>query len=106
MRITYSSEGGMTAAIPGLARPKVFDIADLPDQEANELIGLISQIDFFKLPSEIGSVKKGSADYSTQILTIEDNKLSHTVRLLEPITDPQLRALSEIIKKSLKSLKK
>lgn len=105
MLIQYSVEGGI-AYFPGLARPKILDTTDLTNEAATKLHQLISEINFLKLPAEVGTARKGSGDMRIHSITIEEVKHSHTVRIIEPVDDPRLKNLLDTIEQSIKSSKK
>lgn len=94
MRIQFKMEGGI-AYFPGLSEePIMIDSDELPKQEADELKQLVNAAHFFNLPAEIGSPLPGAADYFQYTITIEeDGRNQHTVRLTDPIKDPNLQAL-------------
>lgn len=96
MNITYSIEGGV-AYFPGLARPKSFNTSDLPDETAQQLQNLIKSIDFFRLPAQIGTPSRSSADLQKITLTVEEGKNSHTIVISEPTENTQLRELLKLV---------
>jgi hypothetical protein len=98
MKIQYSEEGGI-AFFPGLATPKVINLSDLSGEEAEELQRLISEADFWNLPTLIGSVPKQVPDSRQFIITVEDNNRSHTIKIAEPVGDSQISILLETIRK-------
>jgi hypothetical protein len=98
MRIQYSEEGGL-AFFPGLAKAKVIDLSDLSSEEAEELQRLISRADFWNAPSFLDSSSNRVRDSRQYIITIEDNNRSHTIRINEPIANPQIKILLERIRK-------
>ncbi len=97
MRIQFKMEGGI-AYFPGLSKPITIDTNELPEQEADELKRLVNATRFFDLPAVIGSPAPGAADYRQYTITIEDNGKQHTVRLTDPIVDPNLQALLTYLK--------
>jgi hypothetical protein len=92
MRIQFKMEGGI-ASFPGLSKPITIDSDQLPQQESDELKRLVNATHFFNLPAVIGSPAPGSADYFLYTITMQDDGKQHTVRLTDPIEDPNLRAL-------------
>ncbi len=94
MRIQFQTEGGF-AYIPGLNRPITIDTASLPPPEAARVEGLVHAANFFALPAQAGTAGAGAADYRTYTVTVEDGGQSHTVRAIDPVQDPSLRALIE-----------
>ncbi len=97
MRIQFKMEGGI-AYFPGLSKPIMIDSDELPKQEADELKRLVNAAHFFDLPAVIGSPPRGAADYRQYTITIEDDRKQHTVRLTDPIEDPNLQALLTYLK--------
>jgi len=93
MRITFKTEGGI-AYFPGLAKPYVFDSADLGKKDAKTLQTLIENANFFALPATIGKTAPGAADMQQQTLTIEDGAKSKTVKLVSA-PSPEVQALFE-----------
>jgi len=92
MRIEYKIEGGV-AYFPGLRKPVVIDSEDLTEEEGTELERLIDKADFFDLPGLVGTIPQGAADYRQYIVTVENGKRRHTVRLTDPIENADLQAL-------------
>ena len=97
MRIQFKMEGGI-AYFPGLSKPITIDSDELPKQESDELKGLVNATHFFDLPTVIGSPPPGAADYRQYTITIEDDGKQHTVRLTDPIQDPNLQTLVTYLK--------
>src|SRR5687767_487826 len=91
MRVELLTEGGI-AFFPGLNKPIVVDSADLPKAQASQLEKLIEDARFFDLPAASRAVPKGAADMRRYIITVEDGKRRHTVRLVDPIEDPHLQS--------------
>ncbi len=97
MRVQFKMEGGI-AYFPGLSKPITIDSDELPRQESDELKRLVNATHFFDLPATIGSPPRGAADYRQYTITLEDNGKQHTVRLTDPIEDPNLQALLTYLK--------
>jgi len=97
MRVQFKIEGGL-AAFPGLSKPRQLNSADLPAADANRLSQLIDAAHFFDLPAESRSLPKGAADYQQYTITVEDGRRHRTVRLADPIDDPDLQALVEYLR--------
>jgi len=97
VRIQLKMEGGI-AYFPGLSKPITIDSDELPKQESDELKRLVNATHFFDLPTVIGSPPRGAADYRQYTITIEDDGKQHTVRLTDPIEDPNLQALLTYLK--------
>jgi hypothetical protein len=97
MRVQFKIEGGL-AAFPGLSKPRVIDGADLSAAEADRLSQLIDAANFFDLPAEKRSLPKGAADYQQYTITVEDGRRRHTVRVADPIEDPDLLSLVDYLR--------
>ncbi len=92
MLIQFQMEGGI-AYFPGLNKPSMIDSDQLPKQEADELIRLVTASHFFALQAVVGTPAAGAADYRQYTITIEDAGKQHTVRITDPIEDSNLQAL-------------
>jgi len=92
MRVELQTDGGV-AYFPGLNKPVVVDSGDLPKAQASKLQQLIDSAHFFELPAASRSIPKGAADMRSYTITIADGRRRRTVRLSDPIEDPQLQAL-------------
>ena len=97
MRVQLKIEGGV-AYFPGLSRPRAIDSDQLTKEEGVELERLVNAARFFDLPSRVGIVREGAADYRQYIVTIEEGRQSHTVRLTDPIEDVNLQDLLDFIR--------
>lgn len=96
MRIRFKTEGGI-AFFPGLSSPVAIDSGELPEEEAAELERRVGEARFFELPPEVGEPRPGAADQRRYAISVEDGARSHTVRVVEPVGDPYLRALVEAL---------
>ena len=96
MRVELQTEGGM-AYFPGLAKPVVVDSSDLPKAQAAKLERLLDSAHFFELPAASRAIPKGAADMRHYTITVADGRRRRTVRLNDPIEDPQLQALIEFL---------
>jgi hypothetical protein len=96
MRIQFSMEGGI-AYFPGLSQPVTIDSEQLSHQESDELRRLIDAADFFNLPPNVGKPARGAADYRQYTATIQEGQRQHTVHVMEPIEDANLRRLIEFL---------
>jgi hypothetical protein len=101
MRIELKREGGL-AFFPGLARPKSLETGALPPETAEAIQRGVRDARFFEQPASVGTAARGSADQTRYTVTIEDEGRRHTVQLLEPVEEPHLRALLELLKKAEK----
>ena len=102
MRIQCTREGGF-AAFPGLSKPATIDTATLAQPVALSIERLVESTRFFSLPTEVNRPQPGAADYLHYTMTIDDGRRRHTVHLIEPILDPQLKALLEAVQDAIRS---
>ncbi len=99
MRIQFKIEGGLVY-LPGLNRPVIIDLADLPLPEADELQELLTLTRFFDLPSRAGKFSAKAADHRQYKITVENAEGdSHTILLTDVVDDPNLRRLLAFLKK-------
>lgn len=99
MKIHFKTEGGFVY-LPGLNKPAVIELADLPVPEAEELQELLTRTRFFELPPRAGKVSAQAADQRQYRITVEDaNGVAHTVFLTDVVADPNLRRLLDFLKK-------
>ena len=92
MRVELQTDGGV-AYFPGLNKPVVVDSADLPKEQADKFEQLLEQAHLFEQPVASRSLPKGAVDIRQYTLTVQDGRRSRTVRLADPIEDPNLQAL-------------
>jgi len=98
MRIQFKIEGGLVY-LPGLNRPVIIDLADLPLPEAEELQELLTLTRFFELPKRVGKFSAKAADHRQYKITIESAEgMAHTVFLTDVVDDPHLRKLLDFLK--------
>ena len=97
MHIVLTTEGGL-AFFPGLSRPDVIDSHDLSAAEAAELERLLDSARFFELPEDSRALHRGAADYRQYTISVENQNRCHTVRLADPVENPQLRALLNFLR--------
>jgi hypothetical protein len=96
MEITIEVSGGF-ATFPRLNAPVTIDTEKMAEPVADELESALKKARFFDLPTSIGEEAPGSADIMTYTITAKAENLSHTVRIIDPITDPSLQHLVEQI---------
>ena len=96
MRIQFQTQGGI-AFFPGLSKPVVVDSADMTKEQAARLHQLITAAGFFDLPAASRTLPKGAADYRQYTISVQDGKRRRTVRLTDPIEDPQMQALIDFL---------
>jgi hypothetical protein len=82
--------------LPGQSEPVTLDTDDLPESEAGELERLVEAAGFFGLP-ETSPPPRGAADYLRYTISVTGQGRSHTVRLTDPIEDPDVQALVEYL---------
>jgi len=98
MQIQFKIEGGLVY-LPGLNRPVIIDLADLPLPEADELQELLALTRFFELPPRAGKFSPQAADHRQYKITIESaDGTAHTVFLTDVVDDPHLRKLLDFLK--------
>src|SRR3954467_6491476 len=95
MRIRYKVDGGF-AYFPGLHQPVTIDTDQLPTEEANKLERLIEAAGFFDLPA-VTPPPRGAADYFQYTISVTAPDHTHTVRLTDPIKDPNVQALVDFL---------
>jgi hypothetical protein len=100
MRIHLHTEGGL-AHFPGLNRAVVVDTKELAPDAAEQLEQLVHGMGFFEMVERVDpdTLHPGRADYRSHIVTVEESERSHTVRADEPIVNPQLKTLIELLRK-------
>jgi len=76
----------------------VIDSHDLSAAEAAELEQLLDSARFFELPEDSRAVYRGAADYRQYTLSVENGARRHTVRLADPVENPQLQALLDFLR--------
>lgn len=97
MRIELKREGGL-AFFPGLTKPRSVDLETLPPDTAEAIRRGVQEARFFEQPAAVGTASRG-ADRTRYTVTIEDGGRKHTVQFLEPVEEPNLRALVELLQK-------
>jgi emfourin len=95
MRVRFKTDGGFVY-LPERSVPVTIDTDDLPAEEADELERLLEAAGFFDLP-ETSPPPRGAADYLRYTISVTAGEHSHTVRLTDPIEDPDLQALVEYL---------
>jgi Emfourin len=86
MRIELTRSGGFA----GLRINRTFDTATMPQQEAQELAGLVDAAGFFDLP---GSMRSPGADQLQYKISIEKDGQAHCVEADERAMPPKLSPL-------------
>jgi Emfourin len=96
VQLKMSSTG--LAYFPGLAKPFTIDSNTLSANEAARLEQLVAEARFSDQPAEVSATPKGGADYRQYTVTIDSGHWSHTVRLTDPVGEPDLQALLDYLK--------
>jgi hypothetical protein len=105
LRVRFKTEGGI-AYFPGLSEPVTIDSDELPEEEAIELKRQVEEAHFFDLPAQAGDPPRGAADYRRYTVTVEAGGRSHTVRLADPVEDPDLQRLVSSLDAKAKALRR
>ena len=105
MRILFKTEGGV-AFFPGLSGVVVFDTDELPKGEGANLERRVEEACFFSLPPKVGEQRPGATDHRRYEISVQDDARGHTVRTVEPVEDPGLRALVEALDAKAKALRR
>jgi hypothetical protein len=84
----------------------VVDSAALTPEESAELQGLVNRAHFFELPSSVGAPPRGAADYRQYTISIEDGERPHTVRLYDPVENPQLQQLIRFLQAKARDVRR
>jgi hypothetical protein len=102
MRVTFQTEGGI-AHFPGLSQPVTIETDQLPEQEAAKLRELMGAARLLDRPAQMGKAARGAADYRQYTITVEANDRRYTVRLTDPIEDPELQRLLRFLQDKAKA---
>lgn len=90
--VRFQAEGGF-AHIPGLSRALILDTDVLDPEDSERLRGLLDGAGFFARPEQAETPSPGAADYRTYTITATRGGRSHSIRLIDPVSDPRLRDL-------------
>ena len=104
MRVTFQTEGGV-AHFPGLSQPVTIETDQMPEEDAAELRELMGAARLLDRPAHIGKASRGAADYRQHTITVEADDRSYTVRLTEPVEDPDLQRLLRFLQDQAKALR-
>jgi hypothetical protein len=107
MRIVLAMPSTGVAFFPGLARPVVIEVARLPPEEAQALADCLAAARFFDRPEAEAAPPRppGAADCRCWAVTVEDEGRSRTLEVPEPITDPALARLIELLEAIARTLR-
>ena len=103
MRVEFKTEGGF-AYLPGLSQPVTIDTDGLPPGEAGKLERLVEAAGFFELPAT-SEPPRGGADFRSYTVSVSSSGRSHTVRIAEPVENPQLQALLDYLGERARELR-
>jgi Emfourin len=104
MRVTFQTEGGV-AHFPGLSQPVTIETDQMPEQDAAELRELMGAARLLDRPAHVGKAARGAADYRQHTITVEADGRRYTVRLTEPVEDPDLQRLLRFLQDKAKELR-
>ena len=102
MRIHFKREGGL-AYFPGLSKPVTIDANQMSKKEAQEFEQLLESASFFDIPPAPPPQRGGAADAFQYTITVESGGKQHTVRVSDPVENPDLQKLIDFIKTRAKS---
>lgn len=105
MHIELKTEGGI-ASFPGLRAPVEIDTGELGEEEAAELVRCVEEARFFERPEGPEEPPAGAADVRLHTVTVEEGSRRHTVRAYEPVGDPALRALLDVLGARARALRR
>jgi hypothetical protein len=103
MRVQFKTEGGF-AYLPGLSQPVTIETAGLSPEEAGKLERLVEAAGFFELPAT-SDQPRGGADFRTYTISISSPGRGHTVRVVEPVENPQLQELVDYLSEKARDLR-
>jgi hypothetical protein len=103
MRVQFKTEGGF-AYLPGLSQPVTIETAGLTPEEAGKLERLVEAAGFFELPAT-SDQPRGGADFRTYTISISSSGCGHTVRVVEPVENPQLQELVDYLSEKARDLR-
>jgi hypothetical protein len=102
MRVTFQTEGGI-AHFPGLSRPVTIETDQLPEPDAAKLRELIGAARLLDRPAHTGRRAPGAADYRQYTITVEADNRKYTVRLTDPVEDPDVQRLLRFLQDQAKA---
>ena len=103
MRVQFKTDGGF-AYLPGLSKPVTIDTDGLTPEEAGKLERLVEAAGFFELPAT-SDPPRGGADLRTYTISATSSGRGHTVRIVEPVENPQLQALVDYLSEKARELR-
>jgi hypothetical protein len=102
MRVTFQTEGGI-AHFPGLSQPVTIETDQMPEQEAAQLRELMGAARLLDRPGHMGRAAPGAADQRQYTITVEAEGRRYTVRLADPVEDPDLQRLLRFLQAQAKA---
>src|SRR6187431_1672539 len=97
MNVTLEISGGF-APTPSLSVPYIVNTDEMESLRASEIETIVRDSHFFELPNRVETAPRGAADYFVYAITIKDGDRVHTVVLTDPVSDPQLMRLIDLMK--------
>lgn len=109
MKVELTISGGL-AYLPGLAKPVTIDGEALSAAEAEKLARLVAAARFFERPATPSAPVPGTADMQSYVITVHEDvghegSRRHTLRLADPVEDPDLGALLNFLRAIAKQLR-
>jgi hypothetical protein len=104
MRIRFQISGGI-AHFPGLAKPVEIETGAAGTAEAAALRAALAAARFFALPPRVGP-ERPIPDARTYLVTVEDEGRCHSVEIAEPITDPALQRLVQLLRQRARAARR
>ena len=89
IKINYRRSGGVL----GQEIERDIDLNQLPDTEAQELMQLITETNFFKIPQNL--IEQAAPDEYEYTVTVEAGNTNHTVHASDATAPESLRPLLE-----------
>jgi hypothetical protein len=99
VKVQFQMEGGL-AYFPGLAKPVTIDTGELPADQAQALEGQINAADFFNKSSTTDRKAGMGADMQQYTIKVTDGARQNTLKLQDPVEDPQLQTLLNNLRKT------
>jgi len=93
-RIKFERTGGFA----GIRLAADFELGDLPDEQSRTLTALLDDMDFNKLPEQLGSMT-AIADGFVYAVTVETQEWKHTVTTGESSSQESLESLINLLTK-------
>lgn len=99
MRVTFALSATGVGFFPGLAEPVTIEAERLPEALGRELDALVASTAFFDRPA--APATRG-ADRRQYTITIEQDGRSRTLVVDEPLDEPELRRLIQLLEAAAK----